>query len=79
MRPDAIRRHNLSLILSHIHRDGALTRAALTQRLGVSRSTVGALVAELTQLGIVEEVVPVGGAGVGRCDGETGVCVRWAF
>ncbi|WP_375498754.1 ROK family protein [uncultured Jatrophihabitans sp.] len=66
VRPEAIRRHNLSLILGHIHRDGALTRAALTQRLGVSRSTIGALVAELTQLGIVEEVVPSGGAGVGR-------------
>ena len=66
VRPDAIRRHNLSLMLGHIHRDGALTRAELTQRLGVSRSTVGALVNELTQLGIVEEVVPTGGAGVGR-------------
>jgi predicted NBD/HSP70 family sugar kinase len=65
-RPDAIRRHNLGLVLGHIHRDGALTRAELTQRLDVSRSTVGALVADLTQLGLVEEVVPAGGAGVGR-------------
>ena len=65
-RPDLIRRHNLSVILSHVHHDGALTRAELTQRLGVSRSTIGALVAELTQLGILEEVVPSGGAGVGR-------------
>ncbi len=65
-RPDAIRRHNLSLVLGHIHRDGALTRAELTQRLGVSRSTMGALVADLTQLGLVEELVPAGGAGVGR-------------
>ncbi len=38
-RPDAIRRHNLSLILGEVHRDGALTRAELTARLGVSRST----------------------------------------
>ncbi len=65
-RPDAIRRHNLGLLLGHVHRDGPLTRADLTQRLGVSRSTVGALVADLTALGLVQESVPVGGEGVGR-------------
>jgi predicted NBD/HSP70 family sugar kinase len=65
-RPDAIRRHNLAVMLSQLHRDGALTRAQLTQRLGVSRSTIGALVADLIQLGLVEEAVPSGGAGVGR-------------
>lgn len=66
MRPDDIRQHNLSLLLSHVHRDGALTRAELTQRLHLSRSTVGALVSDLAGLGLVEEVVPSGGAGVGR-------------
>ena len=65
-RPDAIRRHNLALILGHVHRDGSLTRAELTQRLGVSRSTVGALVADLSRLGLVEESVPTGGDRVGR-------------
>jgi predicted NBD/HSP70 family sugar kinase len=65
-RPDAIRRHNLALVLDHIHRDGALTRAELTQRLEVSRSTMGALVADLIELGLVDEVVPSGGSGVGR-------------
>jgi predicted NBD/HSP70 family sugar kinase len=65
-RPDAIRRHNLALVLDHIHRDGALTRAQLTQRLAVSRSTMGALVADLMELGLVEELVPSGGSGVGR-------------
>ena len=58
-RPDAIRRHNLALMLANVHRDGALTRAQLTQRLGVSRSTVGALVAELTSSGAVEAAGPV--------------------
>ncbi|HZC73977.1 MAG TPA: ROK family transcriptional regulator [Jatrophihabitans sp.] len=53
-------------MLDHIHRDGALTRAELTQRLAVSRSTVGALVADLIELGLVDEVVPSGGSGVGR-------------
>jgi predicted NBD/HSP70 family sugar kinase len=66
VRPDEIRQHNLSLVLSHVHRDGALTRAELTQRLHLSRSTVGALVGDLAQLGLVEEVVPSGGARVGR-------------
>ena len=65
-RPDVIRRHNLALILGHVHRDGALTRAELTQRLGVSRSTIAALVADLAALGLVEESVPTGGEGVGR-------------
>ena len=65
-RPDAIRRHNLALILGHVHRDGELTRAELTQRLGVSRSTIGALVTDLMRLGLVEERVPTGGSRVGR-------------
>jgi predicted NBD/HSP70 family sugar kinase len=65
-RPDAIRRHNLGLLLSQVHLDGALTRAELTQRLGLSRSTIGALVADLTDLGLVEESVPSGGARAGR-------------
>lgn len=65
-RPDAIRRHNLAVMLSHLHRDGAMTRANLTQRLGVSRSTIAALVSDLTQLGLVREAVPTGGVGVGR-------------
>jgi predicted NBD/HSP70 family sugar kinase len=65
-RPDAIRRHNLGMLLGQIHRDGALTRAELTQRLHLSRSTIGALVAELTDLGLVDEQVPSGGDRAGR-------------
>jgi predicted NBD/HSP70 family sugar kinase len=65
-RPDAIRRHNLGLLLGQVHRDGDLTRAELTQRLGLSRSTIGALVADLTDLGLVEQRVPSGGDRAGR-------------
>ena len=43
-----------------------MTRAELTSRLGVSRSTVGALVADLIDLGLVAERVPSGGTSVGR-------------
>lgn len=65
-RPDDIRQHNLSLALTHIHRDGPLSRAELTRRLGLSRSTVHALVGDLTRLGLVVEEVPTGRLGVGR-------------
>ena len=65
-RQDAIRRHNLALILQQVHFDGALTRAELTARSGLSRSTIGDLVAELATLGLLYESVPSGGPGVGR-------------
>ncbi len=61
-----MRRHNLALVLQQIHLDGALTRAQLTQRLGLSRSTIGDLVAELSALGLLGESVPSGGPRVGR-------------
>ena len=65
-RPDAMRRHNLALVLAQVHRDGPLTRAELTARLGLSRSTIGALVMDLVELGLVEESVPSGGTRAGR-------------
>jgi predicted NBD/HSP70 family sugar kinase len=65
-RPDAIRRHNLGLLLGQVHRHGELTRAELTQRLHLSRSTTGALVAELTERGLLDERVPSGGQRAGR-------------
>jgi predicted NBD/HSP70 family sugar kinase len=65
-RPEEIRRHNLGLLLEQVHRDGELTRAELTQRLGLNRSTIGALVAELTELGLIDERVPTGNERAGR-------------
>jgi predicted NBD/HSP70 family sugar kinase len=61
-----MRRHNLALVLQQVHLDGELTRAELTQRLGLSRSTIGDLVAELGALGLLGESVPTGGPRVGR-------------
>ena len=78
-RPDAIRRHNLSLVLGQVHRDGAVTRAELTQRLGLSRSTIGALVADLTDRGLVEESVPNGGPRAGRPSHVVGPHSRGPF
>ncbi|MEO6884882.1 MAG: ROK family transcriptional regulator [Jatrophihabitantaceae bacterium] len=66
IRQDDIRRHNLGRLLGQVHRHGELTRADLTQRLNLSRSTIGALVADLTELGLLDETVPVGGERVGR-------------
>ena len=65
-RPDTIRTHNLGLLLQEVHRDGELTRAQLTTRLALSRSTIGALVADLSGLRLVDERVPSGGDRAGR-------------
>lgn len=65
-RPEEIRRHNLGLLLEQLHRHGALSRAELTQRLGLNRSTIGALVAELIALELINEYVPSGNERAGR-------------
>ncbi|MCV7414865.1 ROK family transcriptional regulator [Mycolicibacterium litorale] len=53
-------------MLTLVHRQRALTRAELTRRTGLSRSTVKDLVAELADAGLVEETQPTGsGAAVG--------------
>jgi predicted NBD/HSP70 family sugar kinase len=55
---DQLRRHNLSAILTRLHHDGSQPRSALTAQTGLNRSTVAALVAELTELGLVHETDP---------------------
>ncbi|HEY0237025.1 MAG TPA: ROK family protein, partial [Friedmanniella sp.] len=52
--PD-VRRTNLSVLLRHLHLDGAMRRADLTERLGLTRSTVAGLVGELGRLGAIEQ------------------------
>ena len=47
---DAMRPHNLGVVLRHVHRDGALSRAALTARMGLTRGSVGELLTELESL-----------------------------
>jgi predicted NBD/HSP70 family sugar kinase len=47
---DAMRPHNLGAILRHVHRDGALSRAALTARMGLTRGSMGGLLTELESL-----------------------------
>lgn len=66
VRPEEIRRHNLSLLLRHIHQHGELTRADLTAALGLNRSTIGALVSDLVALGLLTEYIPSGRDRAGR-------------
>src|ERR687890_116492 len=58
---EAVRRHNLGTLLAHLHHDGQLSRAALTERMGLNRSTIGGLVGELVALGAVRQTAPAGG------------------
>ncbi|WP_368499852.1 ROK family protein [Herbiconiux sp. A18JL235] len=60
------RRQNLSALLTNLHRDGPRSRAELTRLLGLNRSTVSALVGELTALGLAYETAPAESGGVGR-------------
>jgi predicted NBD/HSP70 family sugar kinase len=62
-----VRRHNLATMLGHLHVTGPLRRADLTGLMGLNRSTIAALVAELSALGAVREERPGGTqAGAGR-------------
>lgn len=55
---EEVRRHNLGALLCHVHRHGPMTRAELTARLGLNRSTIGALTADLVAAGLVTEEPP---------------------
>ena len=64
---EAVRRHNLGTLLRHVHRAGQLSRAELTSVMGLNRSTIAGLVAELESLGITERASPSGSRqGAGR-------------
>ncbi|MCU1443448.1 MAG: XylR family transcriptional regulator [Cryobacterium sp.] len=63
---DQLRRNNLSSVLTLIHHEGALSRADLTRLTGFNRSTIGALVVDLVDLGMVYETMPAKGARAGR-------------
>jgi predicted NBD/HSP70 family sugar kinase len=53
-----IRRQNLGALLRQVHVRGALSRAELTSALGLNRSTIGALTADLAAAGLVSEELP---------------------
>ena len=60
------RANNLARILRLVHEDGAQSRASLTERTGLNRSTIADLVAELVRRGLVDERVPDVPGRVGR-------------
>lgn len=51
----AVRRSNLSLILTHLHLAGPATRSELCEATGLTRSSVAALVGDLQEAGLVTE------------------------
>jgi predicted NBD/HSP70 family sugar kinase len=55
---DEVRRRNLGALLRYVHIHGATSRAELTNRLGLNRSTIGALTADLATAGLVSEETP---------------------
>ncbi|GGM76710.1 ROK family protein [Dactylosporangium sucinum] len=55
---EEIRRSNLGALLRSVHLHGAMSRADLTTSLGLNRSTIGALTADLAAAGLVSEEVP---------------------
>jgi predicted NBD/HSP70 family sugar kinase len=63
---EAVRRQNLGTLLRHVHQTGESTRAELTNRMGLNRSTIGGLVAELGDLGLTEHGDAVARRGAGR-------------
>jgi predicted NBD/HSP70 family sugar kinase len=67
---EAVRRHNLATLLGHVHGSGGVSRAQLTERMGLNRSTIADLVRELEDLSAVRQSTPGAGTsprvGAGR-------------
>ncbi len=70
---EAVRRRNLGTLLRYVHTHGDTSRAELTQRLGLNRSTIGALTADLAAAGLITEEQP---ARVRRPAGRPSLVVR---
>lgn len=66
MATESLRRANLSRVLRLLHVDGPATRAELTARTGLNRSTVGDLVADLAARDLVVEGQPQATGSRGR-------------
>lgn len=63
---DKLRERNLSDLVALLHREGPSSRKNLTERLGVTRSTMGVLLSDLSQMGLVIERPSSEERGVGR-------------
>jgi predicted NBD/HSP70 family sugar kinase len=76
---DDVRRHNLGTILTEVHRHGYRSRARLTAEMGLNRSTIGDLVAELTEAGLVLERSASAQGRAGRPSLEVVPCPQGAY
>jgi predicted NBD/HSP70 family sugar kinase len=65
-RQPSIRDANLAGVLTLVHLEGPLSRASLTRRTGLNRSTIGGLVSALAEAGLVVEGEPRPSQRVGR-------------
>ncbi|PZS35843.1 MAG: sugar kinase [Pseudonocardiales bacterium] len=61
-----LRRANLGRMLRVVHQNGPITRAAITENLGLARNTVGVLLESLVGAGLLVERSPVVGGTRGR-------------
>lgn len=65
-RSESVRRANLAAVLRTLHTRGAATRSDLVAATDLTRSAIGALVGELSELGFVEEQPSPSGGSPGR-------------
>jgi predicted NBD/HSP70 family sugar kinase len=73
---EAVRRHNLGTLLGHVHRTGGVSRAQLTERMGLNRSTIADLVRELEELAVVSQSTPEAGASPRAAAGRPSIAVN---
>ena len=66
MRPTAVRRTNLAVVLDHLRRHGPSSRSSLVTATGLTRSAIGGLVGELVDLGLADEQVALSDGSPGR-------------
>ena len=80
---EEVRRHNLATLLGHVHRSGGVSRAQLTERMGLNRSTIADLVRELEDLDVVTQSPPKVGkihrGGAGRPSNDVKPAVDSAY
>src|SRR4051794_5985976 len=66
---EQLRRANLSRVLELLHQHGPTARSELTRVVGISRSTMAGIVADLQELGLATEAEPASTARAGRPSG----------
>ncbi|NIH83177.1 putative NBD/HSP70 family sugar kinase [Amycolatopsis granulosa] len=70
MGAQAMRRHNVALVMESIARDAPVSRVELARRTGLTKATVSSLVAELTGAELVRDLGPEPGHAPGRPAGR---------